>query len=227
MLKDVKKINFKLEDNKVFSEYQNEISEYWKEFSKEKNDVFDGDVIAVSNIEENDLSYDITINLIKYSELIFSKKINIGLKALFSGGYIITSDNYVCFALNKNNKINLVGGMASIDDILNNKYNPNLCMIREFKEEIGLNLNSDKFKYNIKYIKNSNENEKNNSIGLIYKINTNYTKDELNNLFINNNHDDELKELIFLRKNELSRLDSYDKVVYINELYSLIEGELK
>ena len=40
--------------------------------------------------------------------------------------------------------------------IINNKYESDLCLTREFKEEIGLDINSDKFNYNIKYIKYPN-----------------------------------------------------------------------
>ena len=229
MLKEIKHVIFKLEDKpKAFSKYQNEISKCWKDYSRDRKDDFDGEVIAVTNISSKEDIYDITISVIKYSELIYSKMIKeIKIKALFSGGYIITRDNYICFALNKKNVINLVGGLASSEDIVNSTYDSSLCMLREFKEELGLNLNDNKFRYSIKYIKYSTEEDikKNHSIGLIYEIKTDYTKDELNNLFISMNHDNELKELIFLRKNEISKLNEYDKVVYIDELYSLIKGE--
>ena len=97
---------------------------------------------------------------------------------------------------------------------------------REVKEEIGLDITDDRFVFNIKYLKCPNEKEDEKAyypVGLIYEIKTDYTKQELNDLFSVMEHDSELKFLIFLKKNEHSKLDGYAKKDYIDSLYNLIE----
>ena len=150
---------------------------------------------------------------------------NIKTRSLFSGGYILTNDNYICFVIDKNSIMNLVGGMASIEDFIKDKYNPNLCIAREFKEEIGLDINSDKFIYSIKYIKYPNDIEDikfHYSVGLIYEIRADYSKDELDYLFNHSKHDNEIKSIFYLKLNECANLNEYIKKDYIDELYSLI-----
>ena len=126
------------------------MANYWNDFSKNTPEVFNGDVISVFDIRNLNGYYNITINIIKYCDVIYSKMVgNIKTRALFSGGYILTNDNYIGFVIDKNNIVNLVGGMTSTEDFINDKYDSNLCMTREFKEEIGLDINSDKFDYSI------------------------------------------------------------------------------
>lgn len=227
MLKNIKKIDFILsKDNNEFDLYKDDINKYWNEFSKDKTDIFNGDIISVSNISELDNSYKLTLNVIKFSDLVYSKMVgNIKTRTLFSGGYILTSDNYIGFVIDRRNILSLVGGMASTEDFIDNKYNPNSCMVREYKEEIGLNINSDKFDYNIKYIKypNDSENMKSQySVGIIYEIKTDYSKEELSRLFNISKHDNEIDSFLFLSFNDYDKLNQYMKKDYIDELYRLI-----
>ena len=228
MLKSVKNINFILnKNNNHFKKYRKEISNYWDDFSKNKLDMFNGDVLSVSNIKELNGDYNITINIIKFSDVVYSKMVgNIRTRSLFSGGYILTNDNYVCFIIDKNNNVSLAGGMASKEDFVNDKYNPNLCIAREFKEEIGLDINSDKFNYSIKYIKYPNDIEDKKfhyPVGVLYEIRTEYNKDEFDSLFNNLKHDNEIKSILYLNLDEYADLSEYSKKDYIDELYSLIK----
>lgn len=231
MLKKVKNINFLLkEKNNEFDLYKKDILNYWNQYCKNNPNVFNGYVISASNIEQYDDDYNITINIIKYCDSIYSRMIGkIKTRIIFSGGYIITKDNYICFAINENDVVNLIGGVASLEDISNSNYNPDLCLIREFKEEIGLNLMDKNFIFNIKYLKCPKENEcdcKYYSTGLIYEIKSNYNKKELIDLFNNSNHDDEIISLLFLKSNEFFKLKKHNKKDYIDELCELIEKEL-
>ena len=231
MLKKVKNINFLLkENNNEFDLYKKDILNYWNQYCKNNPNVFNGYVISASNIEQYDDDYNITINIIKYCDSIYSRMIGkIKTRIIFSGGYIITKDNYICFAINENDVVNLIGGVASLEDISNSNYNPDLCLIREFKEEIGLNLMDKNFVFNIKYLKCPKENEcdcKYYSTGLIYEIKSNYNKKELIDLFNNSNHDDEIISLLFLKSNEFFKLKKHNKKDYMDELCELIEKEL-
>lgn len=231
MLKKVNNINFLLrENNNEFNIYKEEIYNYWNQFSNKNPNVFNGNVISVSKIESHNDNYNLTINIIKFCDVIYSKMIgNIKTRVLFSGGYIITKDNYIGFVINKNNIVNLAGGMAADEDCINGKYNPNLCIEREFKEELGIDINSDKFNYCIKYLKCPSEDELSKnyySMGLIYEIRTDYNKEELNDLFNNLNHDDEVISLLFLKQNEFFKLNEYVKKDYIDELCDLINEVL-
>ena len=96
MLKKVKNINFLLkENNNEFDLYKKDILNYWNQYCKNNPNVFNGYVISASNIEQYDDDYNITINIIKYCDSIYSRMIGkIKTRIIFSGGYIITKDNY-------------------------------------------------------------------------------------------------------------------------------------
>lgn len=226
-LRSVKTIDFILNKNdSEFDSYREDIVRYWNDFCKDKTEFFDGDVVSVSDITELNNDYKVAINILKYSDVIYSKMVgNITTRALFSGGYVLTSDNYIGFVIDRKNRVNLAGGMASTEDFINDQYDPSLCMIREYKEEIGLDIDSDKFNYVIKYIKYPGDNEKNQNyypVGVIYEIKTEYSKKELIDLFDKLKHDNELNSIFFLNFNDFSKLNNYKKNSYVDELYRLI-----
>ena len=230
MLKNVRNISFKLDKNGCdFSNYREEIDNYWNKFSKEHPDMFNGDVLSVSSIEELDGDYNLTINAIEFCDIVYAKMVgNIKTRSLFSAGYILTNDNYVCFLINKNNIVNLFGGMASLEDFRDDTYDPNLCIEREFKEETGLDINSEKINYSMKYLKYPSESENIKShypVGIIYEIKVDYSKDELDSLFNKLEHDNEIKSILYLKLDENVNLDKYTKKEYIDELYGLIKKE--
>ena len=228
MLKKIKHINFILkEKDNMFEEYRTEILNHWEQFIKNREDAQNEDVLTVSDIKEDNGDLRVVINWIKYCDIMYSKmKGNIKTRSVFSGGYVVTSDNYVCFAVDKNDSINLIGGMASKKDFVNSEYNPDKCIIREFKEEIGLDILKSGFYFRIKYLKLPNEEENKKfyyPVGLIYEIKADYTMKDFNNLFNTKKHDSELKSLIFLKNKEQNKLDKYTKKSYIDELYNLIK----
>ena len=143
-------------------------------------------------------------------------------RALFSGGYVITSDGYYCVAADQNMDINLIGGLASLLDIKDGNYNPELCLIREFKEEIGADIKGEGFSYELRYIKVPAGDEIYFPVGLIYEVKTSLSKKELEKLFTENAHDNELDSLVFFEKDEKTVFANNTRRPYLNELFDII-----
>lgn len=204
------------------------IEENWNEFIKDKNpgDFFDGDIYCVTEIHDSEST--LKISKTKYSSMIyalFTKKMII--RSLFSASYIKTIDNYVCIILNKRDQLNTIGGMASNEDIIDNKFDYTKCLIREFNEELGIDLNNnDEFMIDLKYLKYPSGDDMEKSyypVGTLFEINTNHTKNELIQIFNNTIHENEVKELKFYNQDNFDDVFSYDKKVeYIDELFTLI-----
>jgi len=205
-----------------------EIEKEWLEFSKDKNpnDFFDGDIYCVTDIDESIPL--IKISKTKYSYLIYAKKTNkLVVRSLFSAGYIRTRDNYICIILNNRNRLNTIGGMASNRDIKDDKFDYDGCLIREFKEELGIELNNNlNFEIKLEYLKYPNGEELENSfypVGTLYEIKTKYTKEELIDIFNNNEHDCEVKDLKFFNQDNYNEIYSYDnKTEYLVELFNTL-----
>ena len=182
------------------------IKEVWDDFIKDKdpNDFWDGDIYSATEINTEVPS--IKVSKTKFSTLIYAKKDdNFCLSPLSSAGYVITSDNFMFVILDKTDKLNFIGGLAADEDIINDKFDYNACLFREFKEELGIDLNDESFEVNLKYFKYPGVNERIGT-GTIFEIRTKYTSNELQELFNNNNHDDEVKELKFYNKDNYKEI---------------------
>ena len=149
------------------------------------------------------------------------------VRSLFSAGYIRTADDYVCIILNNRNKLNSIGGMAANQDIINNSFDYEGCIVREIKEELGIDISNDsKFEMNLRFLKYPNKDELLEAfypVGTLYEIKTLYTRDKLIDILNNNKHDKEIKELKFYNKSNFNELYSYDnKVEYLDELFRIL-----
>ncbi len=227
MIKNIDNLNTKYNGELIVDDLtKREIEKEWIEFSKDKNpkEFFDGDIYCVTDIDESVPL--INISKTKFSYLIYARKTKkLVVRSLFSAGYIRTSDNYICIILNSRNKLNTIGGMANNQDIKDNKYDYNECLIREFKEELGIELNNNiNFKIKLKYLKYPYGKELDESfypVGTLYEIKTKYTKEELIKIFNNNEHDSEVKELKFYNQDNYNDIYSYDnKTEYLDELFN-------
>ena len=205
------------------------IKEEWNEFIKDKDSdsFYDGDIYCVTDIDDKIPL--IKISKSKFSCLYYARKTNeITVRSLFSGGFITTSDNYVCIILNnRNNKLNAIGGMADNKDFINNKFDYYKCLVREFMEELGFDLVDDSnFDAILRFLKYPSGEELNKAyypVGTLYEIKTNYTKDQLIDMFNKNKHDREVKELRFFNSNNYKEIYSYkSKTDYLDELFSII-----
>lgn len=229
MIKKISKLNtiYNGELN-IKEETLYKIKTLWDDFIKDKNsnDFFDGDIYCVTDIDGNIPL--ITFYKTKYSSLIYAKQTNnLIVRSLFSAGYVKTSDDYICIILNNRNILNTIGGMASNEDIIDNKFDYCGCFIREFKEELGIDLsNNDQFTINLKYLKYPGIDEINNSfypVGTLFEVNTKYTSNELLEIFNNSKHESEVKVLKFYNQNTYNEIYDYDnKTDYLDELFDLI-----
>ena len=228
----IKKIN---EFNIIYNGYliiydltKKEIKKVWEDFSKGKNpnDFFDGDIYCVTDIDYNVSS--IKIKKTKYSYLIYAKKTNkLIIRSLFSAGYIRTIDNYVCIILNDRDRLNTIGGMADNQDIKDDKFDYEGCLIREFNEELGIDLNNDSnFEIFLSYLKYPSKDNLSISfypVGTLYEIRTKYTKKELTDLFNKSKHESEVKELKFYNKENYKEIFLYEnKTEYLDELFNML-----
>ena len=208
---------------------EKEIEKNWVEFLKQNksNNIFNGNVFLVTNIVKNNEDYCFEVGKTKYSDLVYIKKSNyLKARSLFVASYIYTKDDYVCIIKDKNGRINTIGGLADDADFDHNNFFPQKCIEREFMEELGLDLSKKQlfYEYKIEYIKIPNEKEKKISlypVGLLYRINTTLTKEEIIEEFISNKNftDGEVSEIAFFNKNTYSSINQCKNIVsYIPEL---------
>lgn len=228
MLKTINKLETIYNGELIVDEKtKEEIKKTWDEFIKDKNpnEFFDGDIYCVTEID--DTIPLINISKTKFSYMIYSMKTNkIIIRSLFSASYVRTSDNYICIIMNNHDILNTIGGMADNRDINNNKYDCEQCLKREFKEEIGLDLNNENFSVTLKFLKYPSKKELTKShypVGTLFEIKTNYTKNEFIENYHKSKHENEVKELKFYNINNYKEVYSYDKKKeYIDELFRLL-----
>ena len=230
MLKKLDKISTIYQGELIIDDdVKNSIKKEWNEFIKGKDskDFFDGDIYCVTDV--NDINFSINICKTKFSCLYYARKTNkITIRSLFSAGYITTSDNYVCIIINnRDDKLNAIGGMADRKDFINKEFDYYKCLVREFMEELGFDLvNDSNFDVIFRFLKYPSGEELNKAyypVGTLYEIKTNYTKDQLIDMFNKNKHDREVKELKFFNSNNYKEIYSYkSKADYLDELFSIL-----
>lgn len=224
MIKEAKKVNIRLVTvADPFKDHRDEIEKFWEGFRKENPEAYSEQILNVFEIEEKDKEYVLSTGIINFYESFCSRTTGMyKTRALFSGGYVITSDGYYCVAADQNSDINLIGGLASLLDIKDGKYDPELCLIREFKEEIGADIEGKEFSYDLRYIKVPAGDEIYFPVGLIYEVKTSLSKKELEELFEENAHDNELGSLVFFEKDEKAVFENNTRRPYLNELFDII-----
>ena len=229
MLKRINNLKTIYDGDLVIDEVtKNKVTEIWNDFIKDKNpgDFFDGDIYCVTRID--DTIPLINVSKTKYSNMIYGIKTNnVIIRSLFSASYIRTSDNYICIILNNRDILNTIGGMADSSDMIDGEFDYRKCLIREFKEELGIDLLSDlNFDITLKYLKYPSGEDLEKSyfpVGTLFEINSKYTKDEIIKLFDNNVHENEIKELKFYNSDNYKEVYEYDKKQdYIDELFKTI-----
>lgn len=209
---------------------QEGIQTSWTNFIKNKNpkDFFNGDVYLVTSIDEEADSLTINVGLSKYADLIFAKNTNrLNVKSLFVASYIVTDTGEVVVIKNRRKQINTIGGMADKLDFENRYFNPFKCLSREWKEELGVELNDSEKKFVSvpKYIKLPNVEENAMPVfpvGILYEVKTTLSVEELKELFIRNseNTDGEVIELMVYNKTSFSTLlNNSNAESYLYELF--------
>lgn len=205
---------------------QSSITEYWE--SLNSNSAFSNDngfVYLVTSYQATNSGYLFNIGQTHYCDLVYARDTKkIIAHSLFVSSYIKTSDDYICVILDKNNRINTIGGLADSSDFCGGSFLPEKCLHREVNEELGINLlDQELFRYRTKYVKLPSSDEANISlfpIGLIYEIRTKLTSIELKNWYSNNysQTDGEVKSLLFVNRDNYKSLPKVNIVRYIPEL---------
>lgn len=208
----------------------NKVLNFWDKLQQETELLKEGKILVVNNLISNGNDFEIELKETIFSNFMYAKENKIGdLRVMFSGAYILTDDGYVVCVLNnyyenelKFETLNLVGGMADADDIVDGEYSSSKCLKREFKEELGFDLESDRWKIQLKYLKcpSEKENPVGYPIGTIYEIKTEYTKEQIKKMFEEQQHDKEVKSLVFFSKDNYKDISKYEhKKKYMPELF--------
>lgn len=206
------------------------IQENWNAFLQENDGYFNGDIYVVTDLNETHEEYILEIGKAKYADLIYAKKnIDLSILSLFVSIALKTKDNYCVLIKNNHDMINTIGGFASNEDFINEIFSPEICLEREVKEEIGLNINNknDIIEYHRKYLKIPAKKENMYPCGIVFTGLLNYTKTELEEYFNKQkeNFDNEIKELLFYTKDNYLDLNKIEnKASYLVELIETIEN---
>ena len=201
MIREVKNVEFEIiETPDPYASYREDIERFWKEYCLKNPSAFSEKILNLFDTEETKKGLILRIGWINFYEAFYSKHVgNIKTRNLFSGGYILTSDGYYCLAVDWENQINLIGGAASKKDFEGGEFDPELCLIRESREELGIDITDEHFRYELKYIKLDGGEEYYFPVGILYEVRTDYSRKELENIFARNAHDNELQTLAFIR----------------------------
>ena len=181
----------------------------------------------ISNIEND---YILEIGKAKFADLIYSKKTNdLTIYSLFVSCLFKTKDNYYLVLRDKNNRPNLLGGMASSSDFVNNEFIPEACLEREAKEELAISINdlNQVASYKQAFLKVPSTDEKMYPTGVVYIGELNLTKNELIEHF--NTHKNELDHeiinlLFYTKDNYLDILKEENTREYIVEAINFLEN---
>lgn len=218
-------------------EQQCKIDTNWNEFIKDKNpnDFFNGDVYLVKSINKRGSNYNLEIVMSKYSDLIYAKQTGkLKVRSLFVASYLVTSDGLICVIKNKHNRINTIGGIADKCDFINGQFIPSRCLIREWKEEMGVDLILNSLFYGLtaKYLKIPDEQEEVIAlypVGILYEIKTVLSSSELVTYFNNKKDvtDGEICDLLFFSKETYSMIKHQQNAEsYIYEMFSHVFNEM-
>ena len=226
MIIKIRNIEFEIiETADQFAEFRDDIEQFWTEYCRKNPEAFSEKILNVLCIEETEHGIKLQIGIANYYEAFYSKIIgNIKTRNLFSGAYILTSDGYCCLAVDTSDEINLIGGVASLKDFDQGRFIPDLCLIRECKEEMGIDITDNHFTYEPKYLKVTSGNENYFPVGILYEIKTSYSMNELEAIFKSNAHDNELSALKFIRLDDCHEPGTSTRRKYIIELFDLLRG---
>lgn len=204
---------------KLNNELKLKVEENWKAFVKEKEGYWDGELLSVTNLDLHNNT--IEVGKAKFSYLIYSKtNSDLDVRSLFVSILFKTLDNKFVIIKNNHEKINIIGGIVEEEDLKGTEFNSDICLSRELKEELGLDLNNKNhvLSYRMKYLKRPNPGR---NYGLVYIGTLNFYSQELIEYYNDKKEklDNEIIELKLLSKDELDELDlSNDDISYLTEL---------
>jgi len=156
MINEINTVKFIYKDELAINKLtKTKIQDYWEKIKKEKDFLSESNILIVSKLIKNNNDYLIELKKTTFSNYMYVKNKKEGdIKSLFSGAYILTKDQYLVAVMNRYYEnelefetLNLVGGMADANDIVNGQYSSQKCLEREIKEELGFDINNNKKQY--------------------------------------------------------------------------------
>ena len=214
-----KRVPFEIE---ISSDLRDKVQVFWNDFIQGKDGYWDGDLLSVTNYSEED--HTIEVGKAKFSWLIYAKSHpGIDAHSLFVAILFQTLDGYYVITKNNHQQLNMLGGIVEDEDIVTGTFHPDICLRRELKEELQLDLYAKEhvLTYQMKYLKVP---ESKGNYGVLYTGVLNFTKEEFKNYFIQGkkNFDHEITDIFLLTKEEVNKLKLNEDISY---LYKLVEEE--
>ncbi len=235
LVKLTKKVKFKNREPfelKKSTRLQDRIEKVYKEYAKKRKGLHNGKIFIATDVSNKGGQYTLELSTTDFKTLVYARVTNkLPLHAIFSSVLLRTKDGYYVTIIDKDDRLNLFGGMATAEDFENNVYEPLNCLERELDEEFCLDLNDEKLITNCEArflslpdgMDNNSE-----SIGVIYVADVNLTQKALEKHFKENkeNTDGEVDSLVFNGEDGFKELS---KVVesrsYILEVIKILEKE--
>lgn len=225
MIKDIagKQVEVNLKEGyfELPEELQNKIKEFWNKCLEDNPNLWDGDLMCISECRMEDDRIIMSCQKTKYSHYLYDERIGLpkeyGCNNMSAGSLIETNDNfYIVGELAENMSyprcMQLPGGNADNSDIKDGKINILDTIIRETREELNIEL-EDKLqveKYEIKYI--AMPTEKVHTYVLFAKCAVNMTKEEIEKhyeMYVEylkeNNLEIEFGKIHFIKKGETTK----------------------
>lgn len=157
MIKNIENFNIKAEIKDEFiilpDDIKSKIKEFWNKARKETPTLWDGELLCVDemNIDENNQKINIICRKSHYSHYLYNERIGIERKyscsSLIAGCIFETDDGYyVIGELSRETSypgcLQVSGGSADNDDIVNGNIDVINTIKRESKEELNLDLDN-------------------------------------------------------------------------------------
>ena len=227
LIKANKNISFTKEEPfqlSIEKSLKEKINKYWEEFLKDEKGYWDGDILIVTDYDLE--KYKFKISKCKYSEFLYAKTYKeFVVRVLFTSILFKTLDNKYVVIKNNHNLLNIIGGIADLNDFKDEVFIPEFCLKRETLEELGIDIDDKRFvlNYQFKYIKIPELKKSNYTMGIVYTGLINLTSFELLEYIKNSKVDEEIKELYFLTGEDILNLKLNDKAIipFLKELIEL------
>lgn len=192
MLKNIEvttiKIKFKDEILELPKDIKEKINNFWEQSKKDNPNLFNGELICVSEYKETNKLIEITCKRTSYAHHLYDERVGLpkeyGCHNLVVGCLLETSDNYYIIGEMASNTsvpncLQIPGGNVDNTDIKEDRVDILNALIRECKEEVNINLEDKNVveSFKLKYI--SLPNEISNAYLIIAKDKLRITKKEM------------------------------------------------
>lgn len=225
-------------------EYAEKVNENWKKEKNSGKSYINGKLytMAAANILENKIQ--VYVQETNFAHYLYSKSIEIdknSCRSMAANALLITSDDYIVLgkmscSTSLANRVKFIGGAFDQADFCDEIVDIKRCMIREVKEEVGLDLNDNETVVGIKPIAILTR-EKFSFANTLFRVDIKLDKSEIERRFIEYKSEleaagekSEIGELVCIRDNYTSILtflqDEGNLVIdYMRDFFDAYFGE--